>query len=44
MSEPRKTETEPGFGEIRAGNLGVRLAVNQAEIDAVQALRFRVFY
>ena len=44
MSETRKTETEPGFGEIRAGNLGVRLAVNQAEIDAVQALRFRVFY
>lgn len=44
MSETRKTETEPGFGEIRASNLGVRLAVNQAEIDAVQALRFRVFY
>ena len=31
---------ERGFGEIRAGNLGVRLAVSAAEIDAVQALRF----
>jgi putative hemolysin len=34
----------PGFGELRAGNLGVRIAVTPAEIDAVQALRFRVFY
>jgi len=29
---------------LRAGNLGVRLAVTPDEIDAVQALRFRVFY
>jgi putative hemolysin len=38
--------TEPGmpFAEIRSGNLGVRLAIEPAEIDAVQALRFRVFY
>jgi putative hemolysin len=36
-------ETLP-FPELRAGNLGVRLAATQAEIDAVQALRFRVFY
>ena len=35
---------DPGFGELRAGNLGVRIAVSPAEIDAVQALRFRVFY
>jgi hypothetical protein len=28
-----------GFEELRAGNLGVRLAVTAAEIDAVQALR-----
>lgn len=35
---------EPGFGELRAGNLGVRVAETPAEIDAVQALRFRVFY
>jgi L-ornithine Nalpha-acyltransferase len=34
----------PGFGEWRAGNLGVRIAASRAEIDAVQALRFRVFY
>jgi L-ornithine Nalpha-acyltransferase len=34
----------PGFGELRAGNLGVRLAATAGEIDAVQALRFRVFY
>jgi len=34
----------PGFGELRAGNLGVRIAATPAEIDAVQALRFRVFY
>jgi putative hemolysin len=32
------------FPEVRAGNLGVRLATNAAEIDAVQALRYRVFY
>jgi putative hemolysin len=33
-----------GFGELRAGNLGVRIAATPAEIDAVQALRYRVFY
>jgi putative hemolysin len=32
------------FPELRAGNLGVRVAASAAEIDAVQALRFRVFY
>lgn len=34
----------PGFAELRSSNLGVRLAVNQDELDAVQALRYRVFY
>ncbi|HET6183775.1 MAG TPA: GNAT family N-acyltransferase [Acetobacteraceae bacterium] len=34
----------PGFAELRAGNLGVRLASSPAEQDAVQALRYRVFY
>jgi len=35
----------PGpFPEVRAGNLGVRIASSPAEIDAVQALRYRVFY
>jgi putative hemolysin len=32
------------FAEIRSGDLGVRLATGSAEIDAVQALRYRVFY
>jgi putative hemolysin len=33
-----------GFGELLAGTLGVRLATTAAEIDAVQALRWHVFY
>ncbi len=32
------------FPELRAGSLGVRIATTDAEIDAVQALRYRVFY
>jgi L-ornithine Nalpha-acyltransferase len=32
------------FPEIRSGNLGVRITRNPEEIDAVQALRYRVFY
>jgi len=34
----------PSFAELRAGNLGVRLAVTADELDAAQALRYRVFY
>jgi putative hemolysin len=34
----------PGFAELRAGNLGVRLATTAEELEAVQALRYRVFY
>jgi putative hemolysin len=34
----------PGFGELRAGNLGVRIAETAAELDAAQALRYRIFY
>jgi putative hemolysin len=34
----------PGFAELRSNNLGVRLAVCADELDAVQALRYRVFY
>jgi L-ornithine Nalpha-acyltransferase len=34
----------PGFAELRAGNLGVRLAATADELDAAQALRYRVFY
>ena len=37
-------DREAGFGELRAGNLGVRIAETTAEVDAAQALRFRVFY
>ncbi len=32
------------FEELRAGNLGLRLAESAAEIRAAQALRYRVFY
>ncbi|HET8995882.1 MAG TPA: GNAT family N-acyltransferase [Acetobacteraceae bacterium] len=32
------------FPELRSGNMGVRIATTAAEIDAVQALRYRVFY
>ena len=32
------------FPELRAGHLGVRIAATPEEVDAVQALRFRVFY
>lgn len=32
------------FPEIRAGNLGVRIATTASEIDAGQALRYRVFF
>jgi putative hemolysin len=32
------------FEELRSGNLGLRLAESAAELDAAQALRFRVFY
>ncbi len=41
---PLGPQDGPGFGELRAGHLGVRIAVTEAEIDAVQALRWRVFY
>jgi putative hemolysin len=34
----------PGFPELRTGNLGVRLATTAAELNAVQTLRYRVFY
>lgn len=32
------------FEELRAGNLGVRVASTAWEVEAAQALRFRVFY
>ncbi|MGH7051847.1 MAG: GNAT family N-acetyltransferase [Acetobacteraceae bacterium] len=42
--QPAGLTAEPGFAELRFGNLGVRLAQSATEIDAVQALRYRVFY
>ena len=33
-----------GFGEIRAGNLGVRIATTASEVDAALALRYRIFF
>ena len=41
---PRPANSDLPFPELRAGNLGVRIAAGPAEIDAVQALRYRVFY
>lgn len=35
---------EDRLGELRSSNLGVRLAEVKADIDAAQALRYRVFY
>lgn len=35
---------DDGIGAVRAGNLEVRLAGSADEIDAAQALRYRVFY
>lgn len=38
-----RLDPDADFGEIRAGNLGVRIARSAAELDAAQALRYRVF-
>lgn len=35
---------EAGFGELRQGQLGVRIAEHAWEVDAAQALRFAIFY
>ena len=37
-------EADGGFGELRGGSLGVRVATTEEEIDAALALRYRVFY
>ncbi|MFM7609376.1 MAG: GNAT family N-acetyltransferase, partial [Alphaproteobacteria bacterium] len=44
IKQDERAPPEAGFEELRAGNLGVRLAVSAEELDAVQALRYRVFY
>ncbi|NGM23876.1 GNAT family N-acetyltransferase [Roseomonas stagni] len=41
---PRAAPRAEGFEELRAGNLGLRIAETAAEIDAAQSLRFQVFY
>jgi putative hemolysin len=41
---PPAADSDSGFGELRGGNLGVRIATDAAEVDAVQALRYQVFY
>jgi putative hemolysin len=41
---PLADPLDAGFGELRGGNLGVRIATTEAELDAVQSLRYRVFY
>jgi putative hemolysin len=42
-SDPGQDDDLP-FPEVRAGQLGVRIARDAREIDASQALRYRVFY
>ena len=44
MSIHRPRRKPSGFREIRAGKLGVRIASSAEEVDAAQALRYRVFY
>ncbi len=41
---PGLLSERPRFGELRAGNLGLRIAATPGEVDALQALRYRVFY
>ena len=43
-SKPILLSERPRFGELRAGNLGLRIAATPGEVDALQALRYRVFY
>ena len=38
------TSERPRFEELRQGNLGLRLATTPDELDALQCLRYRVFY
>jgi len=44
MPDQLPPDSPSDFEELRGGTLGVRLATSQAEIDAAQALRYRVFY
>ncbi len=44
MTHYARPQRRPHFRELRAGNLGVRIAANQAEVNSAQALRYRVFF
>jgi putative hemolysin len=45
LSEPLAgIDAEEGIGELRAGNLGLRIARTPDEVEAAQSLRYRVFY
>jgi len=45
VNAPLSVVLDPaGFGEIRAGNLGVRIATTPGEVDAALALRYRIFF
>ncbi len=45
MASPlTRAATNDWFPDLRAGNLAIRLARTRADLDAVQALRYRVFY
>jgi putative hemolysin len=39
-----ESDSDLPFPEVRAGPLGVRIACTAAEVDASQALRYRIFY
>lgn len=42
---PRDIISErPAFPELRAGNLGLRVAATPLEVEALQSLRYRIFY
>lgn len=43
-SLPEATEIDAALGALRTGRLNIRLAKTDADIDAAQALRYRVFY
>ncbi len=44
VQKSNMTHMAQGFGELRGGKLGVRIATTPGEIDAALALRYRVFY
>lgn len=43
-SLPEATDIDAALSALKTGRLNIRLAQNDADIDAAQALRYRVFY